>query len=485
MADNIKYMYDSEHQIVYPKTIVAAIDDFKTEVIRTTSTISQLVTQDQLTSTLSGYVTRSDYNENISSLSNNFSNYITTSAFPDLWVDEWNRMQETLTGSVGNIIREDIRDVYGVKLTFLQERIEAVNERIDRYHPETIVPNATKAMPNEGLVIEDVQPYIEEIVSPLIENLSNEISKTNSAISSLSAELPTDDSKIDELTKTVNNLEKSINSLESDMGDINSTIQEVTDEVLAHRSSIHLLSDMIDNISEEIKNKPVSNDTIGLFIDAVNGNDDNDGFDANRAYKTLQRAVEEALTHPTNDIVFSLYGGNYVMPISKVSNVNWTLQNVDDFGVVRISLQGKFTILNSLLDLNAITFINGDIESYNTALSLKDINAINLVTNGGNLSTSGQCAFSLIRSNGTMVFLDGKLILSGMSPMAFYKGSIVRLCTLPEFTYSYGKLDYAVYMSQSTLYISSDVKNELTEKHEYLPAYGAFPKQGFCQIITD
>ena len=89
-------------------------------------------------------------------------------------------------------------------------------------HPTSLATAKSQAAAphDDAIVIEDVQPYIEEVTAPLFNNLSTEISETSNTINALAQELKTTNSTIDDLTTAVNKLNKTVNGLEADISEI-------------------------------------------------------------------------------------------------------------------------------------------------------------------------------------------------------------------------------------------------------------------------
>lgn len=75
-TNNIKYLHDGEQNIVYPKTIVGAIEDFEDNVKNVVSNVSELVTKEMLTTTLNGYVTTNSYIDTVNNLSSRIDNCV-------------------------------------------------------------------------------------------------------------------------------------------------------------------------------------------------------------------------------------------------------------------------------------------------------------------------------------------------------------------------------------------------------------------------
>lgn len=136
------------------------------------------------------------------------------------------------------------------------------------------------------------------------------------------------------------------------------TIYKITDT-----NAKTILNDFIvNNIFTKIKND-VTTSNITLYVDAVNGNDNNTGLWTNNSLKTIGKAVSLLPKTINHDVIINVASGNYTEPNIFISNK----------GIGTLTIQGSTNADNTRVLNTSISTQGSDIGIYLIGLNITNI----------------------------------------------------------------------------------------------------------------
>lgn len=490
MADNnIKNIYNGQREAVYPKTVVAAVeglDDFVADKttslgLVTTTMLSQSLEPYVLTSTLSSYQDEvaNTYVTTIS-LTNTLSNYITRDEYDDRWTGRWASHGSSYNLAIAelnqNITRLDrgqemLNNLYNSLSTSVRAIAAAQGDMSVLRNYLTVSGAYTLLQTDTArtIVRETMAPSLEAITATIstISSTLDAITGSTGSLSQLRSDFDTF-LNFDYSTTTY-----SVNSLMADTTRLSSEVGENT-------ANISLLTNSVNAITVATPYQNISSNTQSIYINAVNGSDA-ETTPIEGPYKTLNRAFEVAINRNIYNARFQFYSGTYTTTFTTFNNVNWKFSSFDG-GSVFINSTGGFTWQNSTVDFDELIHINTYIIANNCNITTNGTTLQRLTMNGGKLY-SFITTFSDIFANGAYLYNYMSTFTTSSQPFTLTNGSQLRLLDMPNF--STQSLDCVVYLQNSDLLIPSQVKQDIIDRIQALDALGHFPKQGFCQIITD